>query len=375
MSFLRLNNIKKSYADVSVIKGVSFEASKGEFVVFVGPSGCGKSTLLRMIAGLEDVTSGQLYIDGRDVTYEEPAKREVSMVFQSYALYPHMSVFENMAFGLRMAKKPEAEIKAQVAEAARILQLEPLLDRKPRALSGGQRQRVAIGRSIVRHPKLFLFDEPLSNLDAELRSQMRVEIAKLHRSLGATMVYVTHDQVEAMTMATRIMVMDQGVVQQIDTPEGIYGNPGNTFVARFVGAPPMNLIPVRREGERLAVSGGLGWRHDGPAPESRALLLGLRPEALRVAAEGQGRIPVQVAVVERLGAETILGCRLAQGAQNGDARLLEHDLVFVRMPGNPRFRPEERCTLDYEAADAFWFDAASGARLRTAAPAPLPVRA
>ena len=244
MTFLRLDNIKKNYGDVAVIKGVTFAAAKGEFVVFVGPSGCGKSTLLRMIAGLEDVSEGVLHIDDRDVTFEEPAKREVSMVFQSYALYPHMSVFENMAFGLRMAKMPEADIKARVAEAARILQLEPLLERKPRALSGGQRQRVAIGRSIVRHPKIFLFDEPLSNLDAELRSQMRVEIAKLHRSLGATMVYVTHDQVEAMTLADRIVVLRAGLVEQIGSPTELYDRPANIFVAGFMGSPRMNFIPA-----------------------------------------------------------------------------------------------------------------------------------
>ena len=376
MSSIELDHVSKLYANGAYgVRDVDLSIGEGEFVIFLGPSGCGKSTTLRMIAGLEGISSGDLRIGGRSVNNVAPRDRNIAVVFQSYALYPHMSVRDNMGFGLKMRGVGRAVIDEKIREAAGLLGLTPYLDRKPAALSGGQRQRVALGRAIVRDPVAFLLDEPLSNLDAQLRAEMRLELVKLHRRLGRTIVHVTHDQVEAMTMATRIMVMDQGVVQQIDTPEGIYGNPGNTFVARFVGAPPMNLIPVRREGERLAVSGGLGWRHDGPAPESRALLLGLRPEALRVAAEGQGRIPVQVAVVERLGAETILGCRLAQGAQNGDARLLEHDLVFVRMPGNPRFRPEERCTLDYEAADAFWFDAASGARLRTAAPAPLPVRA
>ena len=302
MSFLRLDNIKKSYADVSVIKGVSFEATKGEFVVFVGPSGCGKSTLLRMIAGLEDVTSGQLYIDGRDVTYEEPAKREVSMVFQSYALYPHMSVFENMAFGLRMAKKPEAEIKAQVAEAARILQLEPLLDRKPRALSGGQRQRVAIGRSIVRHPKLFLFDEPLSNLDAALRGNTRVEILKLHRALGATTIYVTHDQVEAMTLADRVVVMRDGAIEQVGSPLELYDRPANRFVAQFIGMPPMNLLAAH------AVP-GLSASTQGRLPRDGTL--GIRPEALRLSradagpSDGAG-VQGRVDLIEALGADTLV---------------------------------------------------------------------
>jgi len=218
MSFLALDNVTKSYGDHEVIKGVSFSAQKGEFVVFVGPSGCGKSTLLRMIAGLEEITGGDVSIDGRVVTDVEPALRQVAMVFQSYALYPHMTVFDNMAFGLTMVKTPKDEIRRKVDEAARILQIEPLLQRKPRQLSGGQRQRVAIGRAIVRDPKLFLFDEPLSNLDAELRTQMRVEIARLHRALGVTMVYVTHDQIEAMTLADRIVVLRAGKVEQVGTP-------------------------------------------------------------------------------------------------------------------------------------------------------------
>jgi multiple sugar transport system ATP-binding protein len=393
MPELAFRDVSKSFGDHQVIRPFSATVPDGEFLVLLGPSGCGKSTLLRMIAGLTDITSGELLFQGERANDWDPKRRGVAFVFQSYALYPHMSVRANIAFPLvmdafrkwhhipglgalvrrRLMRSPA--IAARTGHIARQLELEKLLDRRPASLSGGQRQRVALARALVRDPSLYLLDEPLSNLDAKLRTQTRAEISALHHKVGKTFVYVTHDQVEAMTMATRIMVMDQGVVQQIDTPEGIYGNPGNTFVARFVGAPPMNLIPVRREGERLAVSGALGWRHDGPVPESRELLLGLRPEALRVATEGQGRIPVQVAVVERLGAETILGCRLAQGAQDSDARLLEHDLVFVRMPGNPRFRPEERCSLDYEAADAFWFDAASGARLRAAAPAPLPVRA
>ncbi|NOJ43639.1 ABC transporter ATP-binding protein [Bradyrhizobium australiense] len=245
MSFLKLDKVVKRYGSIPVIHGVSLEAKKGEFVVFVGPSGCGKSTLLRMIAGLEEISAGDVSIDGRVVTSVAPADREVSMVFQSYALYPHMSVFDNIAFGLKMAKMPADQIIGRVDEAASILQIGPLLSRKPRQLSGGQRQRVAIGRAIVRHPKLFLFDEPLSNLDAELRAQMRVEIARLHRNLGVTMVYVTHDQVEAMTLADRIVVLRAGQIEQVGSPSTLYDEPANRFVAGFIGSPKMNFIEAR----------------------------------------------------------------------------------------------------------------------------------
>ena len=293
MPFLKLDRVVKHYGAVKVINSVSLEAEKGEFVVFVGPSGCGKSTLLRMIAGLEEVNSGDVSIDGRVVTGIAPAEREVSMVFQSYALYPHMNVFDNIAFGLKMAKMDKSEIKARVDEAARILQIGPLLDRKPRQLSGGQRQRVAIGRAIVRKPKLFLFDEPLSNLDAELRTQMRVEIAKLHRELGVTMVYVTHDQIEAMTLADRIVVLRAGLVEQVGSPTQLYDHPANTFVAGFIGSPRMNFIEARV----AASSGGmLTLTHpcfcDGalalPVTPSRRLepgetvQVGLRPDNLLI---------------------------------------------------------------------------------------------
>ena len=237
MAALSIRALSKRYANLEVLKGIDLDIESGEFTVLVGPSGCGKSTLLNIVAGLDHPSAGTVEIGGRVVNDVPPKDRDIAMVFQSYALYPHMNVFENMAFGLRMAKRPEAEIRAQVMEAARILQLEALLERKPRALSGGQRQRVAIGRSIVRHPKLFLFDEPLSNLDAELRSQMRVEIAKLHRSLGATMVYVTHDQVEAMTLADRIVVLRAGLVEQIGSPTELYDQPAKPFVAGFIVSP------------------------------------------------------------------------------------------------------------------------------------------
>ena len=318
-SFLRLQGIEKHFGTVKVINGVDIEARQGEFVVFVGPSGCGKSTLLRMIAGLEEVSSGDVFIDGAKVTDLEPAKRQVSMVFQSYALFPHMSVRDNIAFGLKMSKVPKLEIDKQVAEAARILQMEPLLDRKPRQLSGGQRQRVAIGRAIVRHPKLFLFDEPLSNLDAELRSQMRVEIARLHRDLGVTMIYVTHDQVEAMTLADRIVVLRAGKVEQVGSPDELYEKPANTFVAGFIGSPKMNMIAgtlTGRDGAAVAVthpSLTTPLQVMGRQPHGReanlkigdTVLLGLRPEHLSLS-EGQHRIALTADLSESLGGSTLI---------------------------------------------------------------------
>ena len=245
MAEVVLKNIKKAFGDVAVIKGVDLNIKDQEFVVFVGPSGCGKSTLLRMIAGLESITDGDLSIDGRRVNDLSPAERGIAMVFQTYALYPHMTVRDNMGFSLRLAKVPKAEIDRKVNEAARILKLDPLLDRKPKALSGGQRQRVAIGRAIVRNPKVFLFDEPLSNLDAALRVQMRIEIARMHHDFNATMIYVTHDQVEAMTMADKIVVLQGGVVEQVGSPLELYHHPRNLFVAGFIGSPTMNFLPVQ----------------------------------------------------------------------------------------------------------------------------------
>ncbi|MER2559464.1 MAG: ABC transporter ATP-binding protein, partial [Myxococcaceae bacterium] len=251
MSGLRLVGIKKSYGDNPVVKGVDLEVAPGEFLVMVGPSGCGKTTLLRVIAGLEQVDSGQVVMDGQDLTNVPPRDRDVGMVFQSYALYPHMTVRENLAFGLELRKVPRADIDTRVAEAAKMLELSHLLDRKPKALSGGQRQRVAMGRVIVRRPRLFLFDEPLSNLDTALRVQMRGELARLHRQLGVTMIYVTHDQVEAMTLATRVAVFNKGILQQLGPPLELYHRPQNTFVATFLGSPSMNLLDVRRDGAQL----------------------------------------------------------------------------------------------------------------------------
>jgi ABC-type sugar transport system ATPase subunit len=362
MTFLQLNNIQKKFGEMSVIKGVSFSAQKGEFVVFVGPSGCGKSTLLRMIAGLEDVSDGTLSIDGKDVTYEEPAKREVSMVFQSYALYPHMSVFENMAFGLRMIKLPEDQIKSRVLEAARILQIEALLERKPKALSGGQRQRVAIGRSIVRNPKIFLFDEPLSNLDAELRTQMRVEIAKLHRNLGATMVYVTHDQVEAMTLADRIVVLRAGLVEQIGTPTELYDRPANTFVAGFIGSPKMNFLAATVEGVdggaltlshpafaggRLVVSSAAASR----VKTGETLIVGMRPEHLTLDAANPV-LTLALDISENLGGSTQL-----YTTGGGEP-------VTLVVPGRPDLQSGDALNVGIAANHIYLFDAA-GQALRT----------
>ena len=292
MASIQLKNVVKRYGTgkqaLQVIHGVSADIADREFIVIVGPSGCGKSTLLRMVAGLEEVSEGEIRIGDRVVNDLEPADRDIAMVFQNYALYPHMSVFDNMAYGLKIKKVPIAEIKARVDKAARILELGHLLERKPRALSGGQRQRVAMGRAIVRQPQVFLFDEPLSNLDAKLRAQTRLEIQKLHRELGITSLFVTHDQVEAMTLAQRMMVMNAGVMEQFGTPEEVYHRPASTFVASFIGSPPMNLLKNAQGGR----------------PGS---LLGIRPEHLDVGQEGWA---VKVETVELLGAERLVYARL-----------------------------------------------------------------
>ncbi len=316
MAEVTLKNVVKAYGSNEVIHGIDLEVRSGEFVVFVGPSGCGKSTLLRMIAGLEDISGGQIVIGGTVVNELPPRARDIAMVFQDYALYPHKSVFENMAFGLRLRKRPEHEIRTRVAEAAAILQIEHLYERKPRELSGGQRQRVAMGRAIVRQPKAFLFDEPLSNLDALLRSEMRVEIKKLHQKLGNTIVYVTHDQVEAMTLADRIVVLQSGNLVQYDTPDGIYNRPAAKFVAGFTGSPPMNFLSCRiGEGGRvLHLVGGVDLPvPPGRVPEcarhvGRALTFGLRPEHISAGGTGETglvRVPGRVLLVEPLGSDTL----------------------------------------------------------------------
>ena len=292
MANVVLKNLRKSFGAVDVIKGIDLTVEHGEFCVFVGPSGCGKSTLLRIIAGLESATSGGLQIDGVDVANAEPADRGIAMVFQSYALYPHLTVRENIGFGLSLAKRPKAEIAQKVEAAADALHLRALLDRKPKALSGGQRQRVAIGRAIVRDPKVFLFDEPLSNLDAALRAQMRVELTELHAKLGATMIYVTHDQVEAMTMADKIVVLNGGTIEQVGAPMDLYNHPATPFVAGFIGSPMMNLLT----GD---VAKSLG-----------CTTYGIRPEHL-VVSKTEGLWHGQVRYIERLGADAILHCEVA----------------------------------------------------------------
>jgi sn-glycerol 3-phosphate transport system ATP-binding protein len=296
MAAISFKNIVKRYgagkAVVQVIHDVSAEIRDGEFVVIVGPSGCGKSTLLRMVAGLEEVSSGEISIGSRVVNDLEPAERDIAMVFQNYALYPHMSVYDNMAYGLKIAKVSKEEIRTRVEKAASILELMPFLDRKPRALSGGQRQRVAMGRAIVRQPQVFLFDEPLSNLDAKLRAQTRLEIQKLHRELGITSLFVTHDQVEAMTLAQRMIVMHGGVMEQFGTPEEVYNHPATTFVASFIGSPPMNLL-----------------RHAPGTPDGR--ILGVRPEHLDIGTKGW---EVMVEAVELLGAERLVYCSMGPDA-------------------------------------------------------------
>jgi multiple sugar transport system ATP-binding protein len=287
MGSIELKQVRKDFAGVSVINGVDLKVEDGEFTVFVGPSGCGKSTLLRLIAGLEDISSGQILIDGKDVSQVGPAQRGLSMVFQSYALYPHMSVRNNIAFALKMAKQPPEVIEQKVKKAAGILNLTDYLDRKPRQLSGGQRQRVAIGRAIVREPKAFLFDEPLSNLDASLRVQMRLEIGDLHQSLKTTMIYVTHDQVEAMTMADKIVVLNKGEVAQIGSPLELYNRPNGLFVARFIGSPTMNLVT-------------------GPSAAKRgATTIGVRPEHLDLSTTA-GEWPAKVRLTEHLGSDTFV---------------------------------------------------------------------
>jgi multiple sugar transport system ATP-binding protein len=300
MAYLELKSIKKSFGDVNIIKGIDLEIQKGEFIVFVGPSGCGKSTLLRLIAGLEPITSGNLLLDGKDITWAPSGKRDLAMVFQSYALYPHMSVYDNMSFALKLAGVAKDEIKTKVEYAAKTLNLTQYLDRTPKDLSGGQRQRVAIGRAIVRAPKVFLFDEPLSNLDAALRGNTRVEIHKLHRALGATTIYVTHDQVEAMTLADRVVVLRDGLIEQVGTPLDLYDRPANQFVAQFIGMPSMNMVAASAIPSFSAATGGR-LPNDG--------FLGIRPEGLRVHPK-QGA-PVsdvlgRVELIEALGADTLI---------------------------------------------------------------------
>ncbi|WP_375281902.1 ABC transporter ATP-binding protein [Pseudooctadecabacter sp.] len=325
MSSITLKAVEKWFGSVQVIKGVDLEINEGEFVIFVGPSGCGKSTLLRMIAGLEETSRGQIMIGDRDATSEPPSKRGLAMVFQSYALYPHMSVRDNVGFPLKSAGLSKADIDAKVDEAARVLKLDAYMDRRPKDLSGGQRQRVAIGRSIVRDPTAFLFDEPLSNLDAALRVEMRYEIAKLHQTLKSTMIYVTHDQVEAMTLADRIVVLEFGKIAQVGTPRELYENPANLFVAQFIGSPRMNVIPA---GTISGVS----------LPDG-AVSVGLRPEHITLVDAGAGQLDGTVDVLEYLGADTFVILSCGDAGQitvrvNGSADYVPGDRVGLTVPQN-----------------------------------------
>ena len=323
MATVKLRDIRKSYGNVEVIKGVDIDVEDGEFVVFVGPSGCGKSTLLRMIAGLEDITSGTMEIDGERVNDLEPSQRGIAMVFQTYAIFPHMTVEENVAFGLTINKMPKAEKQAKVDEAARILQMEHLMKRRPSELSGGQRQRVAIGRAIVRDPKVFLFDEPLSNLDAALRMDMRMEIGKLHKDLAASMIYVTHDQVEAMTLADKIVVLKDGKVMQAGAPMELYHEPANLFVAGFLGAPSMNFVTVTVDSvddTTITVSNPsldpITVPSKGRAfTVGQSATLGIRPQYLHPTEPGSGKLHGVVALTERLGSETVVDVTLADNSK------------------------------------------------------------
>jgi len=352
MAKIDFNDVRKSYGTNQVVHGITLSVEDGEFVVLVGPSGCGKSTLLRMVAGLEEISGGTISIGGRVVNDLEPKDRDCAMVFQNYALYPHMSVYDNMAYGLKIRKFTKADIDKRVNAAAAILELEGFLKRKPRELSGGQRQRVAMGRAIVREPAVFLFDEPLSNLDAKLRVQTRLEIQKLHRRLRTTSLYVTHDQVEAMTLAQRMIVMNAGRAEQVGTPDDVYSRPATTFVASFIGSPPMNLFEGQLEGDGMTFTArdgaSLAMPAAMPSLAGRQLTLGVRPEHLLL---GGGNLPMLVETVEMLGAE-----HLIHGVVAGHG-------VVVR--AGPRENPAPGTTLQlgFKPDAVHWFDAATGMRV------------
>ncbi|WP_152048357.1 ABC transporter ATP-binding protein [Aureimonas psammosilenae] len=347
---ITLDRVKKSFGGFDVIHGLDLQIDPGEFTVFVGPSGCGKSTLLRMIAGLEDITDGELRIDGERMNEVPASKRGIAMVFQSYALYPHMSVYKNLAFGLETAGYKKPEIAARVQKAADVLQIGPLLQRKPKALSGGQRQRVAIGRAIVREPKIFLFDEPLSNLDAELRVQMRVEIADLHQTLGNTMIYVTHDQVEAMTMADKIVVLKEGRIMQVGRPLDLYNRPANRFVAGFIGSPKMNFLRARvAEGDpsrrTIDVSGlKLTLDHPVEARNDEDLVFGVRPEHLRPGEGHKGLGQAHVQLVEHLGGSTVVYTKTDTG-----------ETTTVLLDGQQPIRSGETIPLSFDPSQSHLF--------------------
>jgi sn-glycerol 3-phosphate transport system ATP-binding protein len=354
MAKVDFRDVRKSYGTLEVIHGVSITVDDGEFVVIVGPSGCGKSTLLRMVAGLEAITAGEIAIGERVVNQLEPKDRDIAMVFQNYALYPHMSVFDNMAYGLRIRGLARSDIGERVKRAAGILELEPLLDRKPRQLSGGQRQRVAMGRAIVREPAVFLFDEPLSNLDAKLRVQMRFEIQKLHRRLGTTSLYVTHDQVEAMTLAQRMLVMNAGRAEQVGTPMDVYTNPATLFVAGFIGSPSMNFMAGKADGSgAIALAAGGSVRgFDGAVEAGREVVVGIRPEHLAPAPDGERVLAGNVEMIEHLGADSLV--HVGHG----------NSTVIARLPHGTHPDVGSTLPLAAEAHRVFLFDAATGQRIR-----------
>jgi len=356
MGALSIRNVHKRFGDTQILKGIDIEIDPGEFLILVGPSGCGKSTLLAMIAGLDEPSSGSIHIGERDVTHALPKDRDIAMVFQSYALYPSMTVAQNIAFALEMRKVPRAQRDEAVARVAKMLQIEHLLARKPAALSGGQRQRVAMGRALARDPKLFLFDEPLSNLDAKLRVEMRAEIKQLHQRTRTTTVYVTHDQVEAMTLGDRIAVMKDGVVQQFGTPDDIYDRPATRFVAEFIGSPAMNLIEGHATAESILAHGvelALPRSLRGAALPGQAVAFGLRPEAITLGAVGQAGhpLPGEIALLEPTGPETYVTLDTAVGK------------LVARLPGRIAQKLGQRVTLGWETTQVHLFDAASGNRL------------
>jgi ABC-type sugar transport system ATPase subunit len=367
MADLTLRQIKKSYGSVNILHGIDLDIKSGEFIVFVGPSGCGKSTLLRTIAGLEEITSGELKIAGEVVNDVPPSKRGIAMVFQSYALYPHMTVYDNMAFGMKIARENKAEIDRRVKQAAEILQLTKYLDRLPKAMSGGQRQRVAIGRAIVRNPKVFLFDEPLSNLDAALRVATRIEIAKLKESMPATtMIYVTHDQVEAMTLADRIVVLKDGRVEQVGTPMELYHHPGNLFVAQFIGSPAMNIVPatVEKAGATtsIAITGGLKANVPVATPADAAgasISFGVRPEDLRIATGDNVLFEGRVDYIEQLGEVQLVYLDIGRA----DAPLV------VKLPGYTEIKRDQVLKVDADPGTLHIFNAGGRSFARDQVPA------
>ena len=394
MPRIRFNGITKTYGDHEVIKTFSADVPDNEFLVLLGPSGCGKSTMLRMIAGLTDITAGQLEFDGAVVNGTEPKERDIAFVFQSYALYPHLTVRANIAFPLLMSRfKPyhhlpvvntlmrrrvlrDPDVDAQVRRVAAMMELTDYLDRRPRTLSGGQRQRVAVGRALIREPSMYLLDEPLSNLDAILRSQMRAEISDLHHRVGKSFVYVTHDQVEAMTMGTRIIVLNEGVIQQYGTPKEIYDSPANTFVARFIGSPPMNLIRCRLDGRSLRFPDGVTLKLPegcaSPSAPDRDVLLGVRAEKISVApsdAVASDTMPAHIIVSEYLGAETVVAFKLGRRAdQTEQDTVAKHDLQQARIPGELHLTPGADFTVRLDLTNVSFFDVDSGERLPVAVP-------